>query len=76
MKVAKPPFDQDLRRLLPRGTAGQIAAELGLSPQAVGLALKVGKPGHPAVQRALQIAQQSGALAAAQALARLSSPAA
>lgn len=74
MKVNELSFHPNLKRLLPRGAASQIAGELGLSPQAVGLALKVGKPGHPAVQRALEIAHQSGALAAAQALARLSSP--
>ena len=61
----------DLKRLLPRGALAQIGAELGLSRQAVGLALNTGKPGHPAVQRALAMAQESGALAAAQALACL-----
>ena len=73
MKAIAKPFNQDLKRLLPRGAVAQIAAKLGLSSKAVGLALKSGKPGHPAVQRALAMAEKSGALAAASALARLSS---
>lgn len=63
----------ELKRLLPRGGMRQIANELGIRADAVSTALKLGKPGHPAVQRALQMAEASGALAAAQALARLGS---
>lgn len=73
MKPVAPPFCQDLKRLLPRGAVAQIATKLGLNPKTVSAALKAGKPGHPAVQRALAMAEKSGALTAAHALARLAS---
>ncbi len=72
MKVNTQQCSSDLKRLLPRGALAQIGTELGLSRQAVGLALKAGKPGHPAVQRALAMALESGAIAAAGTLSRLS----
>jgi hypothetical protein len=59
--------------LLPHGGIGEIAQQLGISKQAVSLALKAGKPGHAAVRLALSIAQESGALEAAQQLAKLAS---
>ena len=57
--------------LLPHGSMGEIAQQLGITKQAVSLALKAGKPGHPAVRLALTMAEASGALAAAQQLAKL-----
>jgi hypothetical protein len=65
------PSVPDIKRLLPRGAIGQLSAELGLSYRSVALALRAGKPGHRAVQRAMEMAAQSGALATAQALASL-----
>ena len=73
MKAVAQPFYQDLKRLLPRGAVAQIATKLGMNPKTVSQALKSGKPGHPAVQRALAMAEKSGALAAARTLARLGS---
>jgi diacylglycerol kinase family enzyme len=61
----------DIRRLIPRGTASALAKELGMSPQAIGLALKAGRPSHPAVRAAIKLAEESGALAAALKLATL-----
>lgn len=62
---------QDIRALVPRGGVAQIAGELGVTPQAVSLALKAAKPNHPAVIAALKLAETSGSLAAAQQLAKL-----
>ena len=62
----------DLRTLLARGDMSKIGEKLGVTRQAVSLALKEGKPSHPAVKEALRIARESGALAAAQDLATLS----
>lgn len=63
---------QNLKRLLPHGSVSAIAKKLGVSSSAVSQALKEGRPSHPAVQEALRMAQESGALAAAQALLSLS----
>lgn len=61
----------NLGSLLAPGDVGSIAKELGLSQSAVSLALKRAQPGHPAVRAALKLAEESGALAAAQQLAKL-----
>lgn len=71
MKPNNQTFISDLKRLLPRGAVGQIATELGVRAETVRKALEAGKPGHPAVQRAIKMAIQSGAFATAKALARL-----
>jgi predicted transcriptional regulator len=62
---------KNIRSLVPRGTVTALAKELGITPQAVSLALKAGRPSHPAVQAALALAEASGAIAAAQVLATL-----
>lgn len=61
----------DLQRLLPRGGISQIAKKLGITRQAVSLAIKSAKPGNPAVIEAMNIARASGALGAAQDIATL-----
>ena len=53
------------------GGAKAIANKLGLSQGAVSAALRRGSPGHPAVQEALRMARESGAIEAAQTLATL-----
>lgn len=58
--------------LLAPGDIGVIAKELGLSHAAASAAIRRGLPGHPAVRAALNLAEASGALAAAQKLAKLS----
>jgi hypothetical protein len=61
----------DIRQLVPRGTVTALAKKLGITPQAVSIALKAGRPNHPAVQAALALAEDSGTLATAQKLASL-----
>lgn len=65
------PKAQNLKHLLPYGSISAIAKKLGISGPAVSQALKDGRPGSPAVQEALRIAKESGALEAAQTLASL-----
>ncbi|RZJ93196.1 MAG: hypothetical protein EOO60_05440 [Hymenobacter sp.] len=60
-----------LSTLLSQGDISTIAKKLGLSPGAASAAIKRGNPGHPAVREALNLAEASGALAAAEKLARL-----
>ncbi len=60
-----------ITNLLARGDIGIIADKLGLSHGATAAAIRRGNPGHPAVREALRLAEQSGALAAAQQLAKL-----
>lgn len=57
--------------LLAPGDIGAIAKELALSHSAAAAAIRRGNPGHPAVRLALKYAEASGALAAAQQLAKL-----
>jgi ethanolamine utilization microcompartment shell protein EutS len=61
-----------LAKLLPHGGVRDIAKKLGISPGTASTAIRRGSPGHPAVREALRIAEESGALAAAQQLANLS----
>jgi hypothetical protein len=61
----------DIRNLLRRGDMTAIGVKLGVSRQAVSLALAEGRPGHPAVIEAMRIARESGALEAAQDMASL-----
>jgi len=65
------PFHPNIKQLLPHGAVSAIAKKLGISPAAVSQALKCGKPGSPAVQEAVRMAQASTALSIAQALASL-----
>ena len=58
-----------LSRMLPYGGVGTIAKRLGLSVGATSAALRRGNPGHPAVQEAIRMAEISGAIKTAQALA-------
>lgn len=60
-----------ISNLLSPGDIGIIAKELGLSHGATAAAIRRGFPGHPAVRAALKMAEASGALAAAQQLAKL-----
>ncbi|WP_151086866.1 hypothetical protein [Hymenobacter baengnokdamensis] len=60
-----------LSALLAPGDIGAIAKELNLSHGAASSAIRRGLPGHPAVRLALARAEASGALAAAQQLAKL-----
>ena len=62
---------KDLASLLAPGDIGAIAKKLNLSHGATSSAIRRGKPGHPAVRLALELAEQSGALHAAQQLAKL-----
>ena len=62
---------KDIRHLVPRGTVTALAKKLGITPQAVSIALKAGRPNHPAVQAALALAEDSGTMATAQKLANL-----
>ena len=57
--------------LISHGGMREIAQALGITSQAVSLALKAAKPSHPAVRLALKMAEASGALDAAQQLAKL-----
>jgi hypothetical protein len=61
----------NLSSLLAPGDVGTIAKTLGISTCAASAAIKRAKPGHPAVREALRMAEASGALAAAQQLAKL-----
>jgi hypothetical protein len=61
----------NISSLLAPGDVGTIAKELGLSTCATSAAIRRGNPGHPAVRAALKKAEASGALAAAQQLAKL-----
>jgi hypothetical protein len=61
----------NIRGIVPHGGMKLIAEKLGMTAQAVSLALKVAKPNHPAVRLALQMAEESGTLVAAQQLAKL-----
>jgi predicted transcriptional regulator len=68
MKQQKSPLAQ----LLPRGAIKEIAEKLGLSAPAVSLAIRGGRPGHPAVAEAVRRVQESGAVNTAQVMASLS----
>lgn len=61
----------NISRLLPRGAVNEIAKELGVTHGTASAAIRRGHPGHPAVVLALKRAEASGALAAAQQLAKL-----
>jgi hypothetical protein len=61
----------NISSLLAPGDVGTIAKKLGLSTCATSAAIKRANPGHPAVREALRLAEASGALAAAQQLAKL-----
>jgi hypothetical protein len=61
----------NLSSLLSQGDISTIAKGLNLSPGATSAAIRRANPGHPAVREALRIAEASGALAAAQQLAKL-----
>lgn len=67
--VMKP--NKTLTSLLAPGDIGIIAREVGISHAAAAAAIRRGQPGHPAVRAALTKAEASGALAAAQQLAKL-----
>lgn len=62
---------QNLKLLLHHGAVSAIAKKLGISAAAVSQALKAGKPGNRIVQEAVLMAEASGALYTAQALASL-----
>ena len=64
--------NKTLTSLLAPGDIGNIAREIGISHPAAAAAIRRGQPGHPAVRAALKLAEASGALAAAQQLAKLS----
>lgn len=51
-----------IAELLPHGSIQLIASKLGIGKQAVSKALRRQRPGHPAVQEAMRMAQESGAL--------------
>jgi hypothetical protein len=63
----------NISSLLAPGDVGDIAKKLGLSTTAASAAIRRANPGHPAVRAALKLAEASGALAAAQTLATLTS---
>ena len=63
------PNIQSIKNMLPHGSISAIAQKLDISTAAVSRALKNGKPGNRIVQEAVRIAQESGGLATAQALA-------
>jgi predicted transcriptional regulator len=69
------PKHENLKRLLPHGSLSAIAKKLGISASAVSQSIKEGRPGSKAVQEAVRIAEESGALATAQKLASLPSAA-
>lgn len=72
MNATEPGFPH-LQRLLPYGAVTSLAKKFGISATAVSKALKNRKPGNPVVQEAVRMAQESGALSAAQVLASLPS---
>lgn len=51
-----------IAELLQHGDIQRIATKLGLGKQAVSKALRRQRPGHPAVQEAMRMAYESGAL--------------
>lgn len=61
-----------IKSLLPHGSLSVIAKKLGVSIPYVSKALKEGKPGNRAVQEALRMAKECGALEAAKTLASIS----
>jgi len=61
-----------LAKLLPHGSIQLIANKLGIGKQAVSKALRRQRPGHPAVQEALRMAEESGALRVAQQIQTIS----
>lgn len=61
-----------LAQLLHRGAVKEIAQKLGISSAAVSVAIRVGRPSHPAVAEALKLVEASGVLTTAQQLAKLS----
>jgi len=65
-------MNESLASLLPHGSIQLIADKLGLGKQTVSKALRRQRPGHPAVLEALRMAEESGALRAAQQLQSLS----
>jgi DNA-binding phage protein len=65
------PTKINLVPFVPHGGMTKIASKLGVSLQAVSKALKSGRPGNPAVQEALRMAKESGAIEAAQILATI-----
>nr|GFA21257.1 hypothetical protein [Tanacetum cinerariifolium] len=62
---------KNIKSLLPHGSISAIARSLGISTPAVSKALKQGRPGNRVVQEAVRIAEASGALHTARALAGL-----
>jgi cell division FtsZ-interacting protein ZapD len=62
----------NLKQLLPHGAITAIAKELGIKQPSVSEALRRGQPGHKAVQVALRLIRESGALEAQQTLNGLS----
>jgi hypothetical protein len=65
------PTKSNLSRLLPRGAVNEIAQKLGITHGTVSTAISRGRPSHPAVRMAMEMAEASGALATAQKLATL-----
>ncbi|RZJ86275.1 MAG: hypothetical protein EOO60_13645 [Hymenobacter sp.] len=61
----------NISNLLAPGDVGTIAKKLGISVCATSAAIRRARPGNPAVREALRMAEASGALAAAQQLAKL-----
>jgi hypothetical protein len=61
----------NLSRLLPRGAVNEIAQKLGITHGTASTAISRGRPSHPAVRLAMEMAEASGALATAQKLATL-----
>jgi predicted transcriptional regulator len=61
-----------LADLLPAGKMKEMAAEAGVTIQAVSNALRKAKPTNRFVQQALKIAKECGSLEAAQTMASLS----
>lgn len=61
----------NLSHMVGYGGVKTIAEKLGLSQGAASAALRRGSPGHPVVREALRMAEESGALSAAQTLATL-----
>ena len=65
------PNATSLSELLNEGQVTQIAKEHDVTVQAVSKALRRGRPGNRHVQRAMELAVASGALATAQKIASL-----
>lgn len=64
MATSEPP----LKSLLRHGALTTIAEKLGITQPAVSQAIRRGNPAHPAVQEALRMIEESGALNTAQKL--------